>query len=52
MPPVTIKFLRDFRSSDGSINYTKDSEFLVDHKTAEALILASVAVMISTTVAE
>lgn len=43
---VTIKFVRDFHTSDGPVNYTKDSEHLVDPTTADALLLAGVAVKI------
>ncbi|MCV7353253.1 hypothetical protein [Mycobacterium parmense] len=49
---VTIKFVRDFQTSDGSVTYTKGSEFLVDAATADALILAGVAVTVSARMAE
>jgi hypothetical protein len=44
---VTIKFVRDFHTPDGSVTYTKDSEHRVDPVTADALLLAGVAVKIS-----
>ena len=44
---VTIKFVRDFQTSDGSTNYTKGSECLVDPATAAALLLAGAAVKVS-----
>jgi hypothetical protein len=46
---VTIKFVRDFQTSDGSVNYTKDSECLVDPATAAALLLAGAAVKVAAT---
>ena len=46
---MTIKFVRDFQTSDGSVNYTKDSECLVDPSTAAALLLAGAAVTVSAT---
>ncbi|BBZ43265.1 hypothetical protein MPRM_05460 [Mycobacterium parmense] len=49
---MTIKFVRDFQTSDGSVTYTKGSEFLVDAATADALILAGVAVTVSARMAE
>ncbi|WP_407685410.1 hypothetical protein [Mycobacterium sp. HUMS_1102779] len=44
---VTIKFVRDFQTSDGSVSYTKGSEFRVDAATADALLLAGVVVTVS-----
>ncbi|MFY2859220.1 hypothetical protein ACOJVU_05210 [Mycobacterium sp. THU-M104] len=44
--PVTIRFVRDFQTSDGSVSYAKGSEFVVDTTTADALLLAGVAVTV------
>jgi hypothetical protein len=46
---VRIKLIRAFQSSNGSVNYTKDSELLVDPATADALLFAGIAVKISET---
>jgi hypothetical protein len=46
---VTIKFVRDFQTADGSVSYTKDSECRVDRVTADALLLAGAAVKVSAT---
>lgn len=48
---VTIKFVRDFRTPDGSVSYAKGSEFVVDAATADALLLAGVVVTVSATTA-
>lgn len=44
---VRVKFIKDVSSSDRSVKYTKDSEWLVDAVTAEALLLAGAAVKVS-----
>lgn len=43
---VTIKFLRDYQTAAGSATYLKDSEYLVDPATADALVVAGIAVKI------
>lgn len=43
---VWVKFITDVSSSDGSVKYTKDSEWLVDAVTADVLLLAGAAVKI------
>lgn len=43
---VGIRFIRDVRSSDKAVSYTKDSEWLVDAVTADALLLVGAAVKI------
>lgn len=43
---VEIKFVRDFEASDGSV-YTSGSKYLIDHASADALIMAGVAMKIS-----
>jgi len=48
---VTIKFVRDFQTSDGSVSYSRGSEFVVDAATADALLLAGVVVTVSATTA-
>lgn len=49
---VRIRFIRDFQNPDGSVSYTKGSEFLVDAATADALLLAGVVVTVPTTTTE
>ena len=49
---VRIKFVRDFQTPDGSVSYTKGSEFVVDAATADALLLAGVVVTVSATTVE
>lgn len=47
--PVTIRFVRDFQTSDGSVSYAKGSEFVVGTATADALLLAGVVVTVPST---
>jgi|GEM_PF-3070135 len=49
---VTIKFVRDFQTSDGAVSYTKGAEAVVDAATADALLLAGVVVTVSATTAQ
>ncbi|MGF2945236.1 hypothetical protein [Mycobacterium sp. Lab-001] len=46
---VTIRFVRDFQTSDGSVSYVKGSEFVVDTATADARLLAGVVVTVPST---
>jgi hypothetical protein len=44
---VRIKFVKDIRSCYGSLTYRKDSQWLLDPVTAQALVIASVAVKVT-----
>jgi hypothetical protein len=41
---VPIRFVKDFHTSDGLLNFAQDSTYLVDRITADALVFSGIAV--------